>query len=437
MPQKTINREEDLYPLWELFCQSRGRTFNRRLHGIFPGQLNIFEGPDYQGAEFELDGKIYRGDVEIHLSSKDWYKHRHHLDRRYDNVVLHLVWDYQAEIIIHNSKMQDIVTLTLTEFPDLTTDSKSNSRCRAVAKRLPDLQQRLKHLAIQRLTYKVAQIKEMLHSHSADQVIYTLLMLILGSPNNSKNFEQFSVILPWDNLVSIKYRHHLSEEQWRGFILQRSGLISKESSQGWTDQTLLRLARIDSSPSLPVSIWQMSGQRPVNQPINQLNKLASWLYGYPDKSLYFPIKDIISERLSFNHLIKNLAEIFGYNTSPAPDGQEDCISTKRYSRWGQSQIIEIIGNVIIPFFYYESVQQNSFGFSEYIKEFYYYLPQSNRYAKLSSFSRWLKLHQPCLKGFYVNQALLLLKRQFCEFSDCSHCPLMGNHKDVDKDLKNF
>lgn len=64
-----------------------GRSF--RL--IRPGRLNRAEGPDFLEAEWELDGRIVRGDVEIHFYAADWRAHGHERDARFAGVRLHAV----------------------------------------------------------------------------------------------------------------------------------------------------------------------------------------------------------------------------------------------------------------------------------------------------------------------------------------------------------
>jgi hypothetical protein len=56
-----------------------------------PGRWNLQEGPDFRGAEWELDGRRVRGDVEIHFHSRDWTAHGHDLDARYAGVALHVL----------------------------------------------------------------------------------------------------------------------------------------------------------------------------------------------------------------------------------------------------------------------------------------------------------------------------------------------------------
>ena len=41
----------------------------------------------------------------MHLKSSDWYKHKHHLDRKYNTVILHVVWYFDKEIRNQNNRL--------------------------------------------------------------------------------------------------------------------------------------------------------------------------------------------------------------------------------------------------------------------------------------------------------------------------------------------
>ncbi len=58
---------------------------------IHPGRWNRLGGPDFLGAEIELDGRRVLGDVEVHFYLRDWRAHRHHENPAFDGVVLHVV----------------------------------------------------------------------------------------------------------------------------------------------------------------------------------------------------------------------------------------------------------------------------------------------------------------------------------------------------------
>jgi Protein of unknown function (DUF2851) len=54
-------------------------------------------GPDFRDALILFDGRELRaGSVEIHLRTRGWGDHGHHLDPAYDAVVLHLVGEHDG-----------------------------------------------------------------------------------------------------------------------------------------------------------------------------------------------------------------------------------------------------------------------------------------------------------------------------------------------------
>lgn len=63
----------------------------RALRIRHPGQWNLLGGPDFRGAELEVDGLSVVGDVEVHFRAADWRAHGHDGDPAYDGVVLHVL----------------------------------------------------------------------------------------------------------------------------------------------------------------------------------------------------------------------------------------------------------------------------------------------------------------------------------------------------------
>ena len=66
-------------------------TSRGKVRVLYPGRANGGVGPDFIGAALMGEKGMVRGDVEVHLSSRDWRAHGHHRDPQYDNVVLHVV----------------------------------------------------------------------------------------------------------------------------------------------------------------------------------------------------------------------------------------------------------------------------------------------------------------------------------------------------------
>ena len=75
----------------------------------------LFNGPDFQNALIVNEKIQWAGPLEIHLKSSDWYKHFHHLDKNYDNVILHVVLEHDKEIV-QNGRV--LPTIELKDFID-------------------------------------------------------------------------------------------------------------------------------------------------------------------------------------------------------------------------------------------------------------------------------------------------------------------------------
>ncbi|MGB3331121.1 MAG: DUF2851 family protein, partial [Thermomicrobiales bacterium] len=69
----------------------------RRVDIVFPGQWSHGFGPDFENAMLDVRGEgLSTGAVEIHLRTSDWMAHGHHLDPRYNSVILHIVSRHDA-----------------------------------------------------------------------------------------------------------------------------------------------------------------------------------------------------------------------------------------------------------------------------------------------------------------------------------------------------
>jgi hypothetical protein len=65
-------------------------TNGQSLEVIFPGYWNFGSGPDFKSAAIRVDGKLYEGDVELHVYGCDWKAHGHSDNNEYDDVILHV-----------------------------------------------------------------------------------------------------------------------------------------------------------------------------------------------------------------------------------------------------------------------------------------------------------------------------------------------------------
>ncbi len=109
-------REDLLFYLWKTqkFRRSQLQTTSvMALVVVKPGQENQYSGPDFFNAHIQIDNTLWLGNVELHVRSSDWFRHKHQTNEKYDNVVLHVVWD--DDVPVFDSSQQLMPTLRLAQ----------------------------------------------------------------------------------------------------------------------------------------------------------------------------------------------------------------------------------------------------------------------------------------------------------------------------------
>lgn len=78
--------------------QFRCRSVDGNVISILnPGTINRHEGPDFHNMAVLINGALHIGNGEFHRKSSDWFAHRHHHDKRYANVLIHLVFQHDIK----------------------------------------------------------------------------------------------------------------------------------------------------------------------------------------------------------------------------------------------------------------------------------------------------------------------------------------------------
>ncbi|MFA6617468.1 MAG: DUF2851 family protein [Candidatus Neomarinimicrobiota bacterium] len=93
-PRSAYVSELRLQHAWKQFLWKKELKDDkgRSLRVLSAGRHNHSDGPDFLDASLMINGKLCTGDIEIHFRASDWYAHKHHLDHRYNNCILHVVF---------------------------------------------------------------------------------------------------------------------------------------------------------------------------------------------------------------------------------------------------------------------------------------------------------------------------------------------------------
>jgi len=339
---------------------------------IHPGIWNLEEGPDFLDAILCIDGKVTRGDVEIHIHPNDWNAHGHSDDPNYQRVVCHVTWFPETQIIeglpsgCHrifleacfttsprfSLKQIDTAAYPFEVLPDptpLAQTIKSWSRL--------EKEHFLDHCGLRRLNTKRLQLQRNIERVGPEQCLYEEILRSLGYKNNCSGFVQLAQRLPVKQLLRVADGDVMSG---LAGLLGMAGLIHTAEAQlsGWFDTEHIReLHRLwwELKPALkqaPLEPEQWNQRcRPANSPT--LRILAAAILFCSQESLW--------ELVDSPSLQAERHKLGEHPFRPLLEGLEvDAIAlnAKRRTRLvGRPRAVSMLNNVLIPFIAAQSQEE--------------------------------------------------------------------------------
>lgn len=165
------------------------------------GTQNRDAGPDFFNARVVIGGVEWAGNVEIHIRSTDWRRHHHERDAAYNNVVLHVVYEHDGEVMMANGKKPATLELKPFLHPSLVANYESliapadpgTVPCGRRIGEVPGfiLHSWLERLTVERLESKVEMVRRLNEeSHGVwMQTCYWLIAHYFGGVVNALPFE--------------------------------------------------------------------------------------------------------------------------------------------------------------------------------------------------------------------------------------------------------
>lgn len=271
--------------IWAGFPQTT--TDGKPIEIISVGQYNIHAGPDFSNAHIRINGQDWVGNIEIHVHSSDWYKHRHHSDPAYDTTILHIVSTADKEVFNTRGEQIPQCQLNYPQNKDYLTQLFKQSTWHDIpcGKQLMDDPSILTKgwkatLLEKRLECKRQSINQLLDitQGSWTHAFYISLAHNFGFHTNGLPFETLALQTP----LSCLQKHRNSLFQLTAILLGQSGLLkdtyndSHEKTALWNEYCFLqkKFSLIPLEPSL----WKKARMYPYGAPEVRIRQFAHLIY---------------------------------------------------------------------------------------------------------------------------------------------------------------
>ncbi|WP_316844592.1 DUF2851 family protein [Pedobacter psychrodurus] len=413
--------EDFLHYVWQFrsFDYNGLQTVNgESLKIISPGLLNKNAGPDFFNAKIEIGDTMWAGNVEIHLRSSDWLKHNHQLNPAYENVILHVVYEHDAEIkridqsivpviVLKNRISADLIKkyenlfLTLTDFP-----------CIAQIGRVDELivDSFLARTLIERFEQKTAAVTETLNELNGnwDETFYRFMARNFGFKVNALPFELFAKAVP----QNIYAKHKNNPQQIEALVFGATGFLNDQFEEEYPKKLKVEFQFLKKKyhiKPIPVSIWKFMRMRPQNFPTIRLAQFAALIV--KTKHLFskvMEIKDIAGLHDLFEDLPVHAYWKTHYHFKKETSGANTQI--------GKTSVDNILLNTVALFlFAYGKHTATQFYINRAIKLLESLPAEQN--AITSKFTNaGVKMDHA-----FASQGILQLKKQYCDQKKCLSC----------------
>lgn len=276
--------EAFLYYLWEnrLLKGELSTTDGQNIEIVNTGYRNLDSGPDFLEAKIKIGGTLWAGQVEIHVLTSDWDRHRHQSDKAYENVVLHVVYEDDAKVNgIPVLELKGHFDMALFDNYQQFIATKGWIPCE---KSLASVQKFtmlswLDSIMVERLEQKSENVEKTLKSNTYDweDALYKLLMRYLGLKVNNETFEYLSTILPFKTLL----KHADNLLQVEAMLFGCAGFLEKDFTEEYP-QLLKREYKVMKAKfnllTMPEERWKFMRMRPSNFPTIRLAQMATMIH---------------------------------------------------------------------------------------------------------------------------------------------------------------
>jgi len=386
------------------------------------GEHNTNAGPDFLNAKIRIGETLWAGNVEIHVKASEWLRHNHQANDAYNNVILHVVHQNDKPIKRKTGELIPCLELRKRIPADLINqylrliDNENWIPCQSQFSSVSDITKALwlDRLLVERLEHRTADLADVLafNNNNWESSFYQRLARNFGAKINTQPFELLAQNTPI--LTLAKHKNDLF--QLEALLFGQAGYLEMDFEETYPNRLKKEYQFLQKKYDLQpinVSMWKFMRLRPANFPTVRIAQLAALIH----QSTHLFSKVIDAKKIDE---VRNLFENIEVSEYWLTHYKFDKTSKPRTKKLGKSTIDLFIINTIIPFLFFygrykklDDYEDKALLFLEKLR------PESN-----SIIDNWKSLKMKP-KSAYQTQALLELKRKYCDEKRCLECAI-GN-----------
>jgi hypothetical protein len=395
-------------------------TDNDKLLIKHPGYANMHSGPDYVESKVQIGDVTWIGSVEIHVKSSHWNSHRHSSNPDYDKVILHVVWEHDADIrrndqsIIPTLQIQDKVSYSVMERYSKLMYCNSDFPCHPYLRNIKNISilSMIERSMIMRLEQKAMDTLKVYGDTEKnwEETTFRILARNFGFNVNKENMYLLSKFMP----LSILSRHRGSVFQMEALLFGTAGFLEKPGDTYCealkSEYEYLNKKYSFNNKFLKRYQWKFLRLRPQNFPTIRIAQLAV---------LISKVDKLFSAIVEFNS-IKNIKELIKVKQSPYWEEHYDFgkKGNRKLSGLGISSINNVLSNTIVPVLTaYSKNVSNEHYLVKAVKVLEAVPAENNHIIR-----KWVKQGIKPINAF-ESQGLIELSNSYCCKKKCLNCSL--------------
>lgn len=415
--------EKLLHYVWKHKLFPLGRpvtTDGQSVDIIDPGLHNMHQGPDFFNAKIKVGGTLWAGNIEIHDKASDWYRHHHDQDAAYDSVVMHVVGQADTDAVTHAGRRLPQLVITVPDdvgrnYRELLEEEAYPPCYRVIPQITPlTIHGWMSALTVERLEQKTRRIGQWLERTNGDweRTFFVCLARNFGFGTNADTFEQWAFAIPPRTIA----KHRDDALQVEAAFFGQAGLLDDdavpEERRDDYFRTLQReyafLAHKFSLTPIGVKQWKFLRMRPQNFPHVRLAQLAM-LYHHGHTSL---------SHLLEGHDRKDFHRLFATATSPYWESHYTFgqTTTAMHKTLQGASLDLILINTVAPMLFAYGRHHLDEGRCELAFQLLETTPPEHNFITRSWENAGIRAANAA-----DSQALVELKRSYCDPKDCLRC----------------